>query len=242
MSGCGELVGLTLFACLARDPACLPVEHRGHLDVLRAIAERESGFRPYALRDEAMGESRFYVTRDEAIREATRRDALGHPLGLGMFQITFRSNWARHFAPAVGPRVADQIGRAYEPCANMAAAAAHFAADWERAGVALQYYNSNKPSGAPGYAAGVLGRLPALRLAERGLPTPADLVAPSPAVAPAPPPCAPAWDAWALEACERRARRRAAAPKGEASPPSVPARGGAGKVASNAPARGTIQR
>lgn len=162
MTGCEALVGVALFACLARDPACLPPEHRAHQPVLVAIAERESGFRPYALRDEATGESRFYATREEAVREAVRRDALGHVIGLGMFQITFRSNWARHFGPVAGPRVTDQIAHAYDPCANMAAGASHYAADWARAGAALQLYNSNRVDGAPAYAAGVLRRVQAL--------------------------------------------------------------------------------
>ena len=36
---CATLAGAALFACLAADPACLPVEHRVHLGVLRAIAQ-----------------------------------------------------------------------------------------------------------------------------------------------------------------------------------------------------------
>ena len=164
MTGCEALVSAALFACVARDPACLPDEHRDHLQVLTGIAAQESGFRPYAVRVEASrtqpAQSLFPATYGDAVRLAVEHDRAGRTLGLGLFQITHRSNWDRHFGPADTPeeRVA-QIARALQPCANMAAGAAHFAADWHRAGIALQLYNSGRPNGAPGYAAGVLRRV-----------------------------------------------------------------------------------
>lgn len=170
---CATLAGAALFACLAADPACLPVEHRVHLGVLRAIAERESGFNPRAIRDERTGESLFPPTRDEAVRIATERDAAGRLLGLGWFQITGRPNWRRHGLT---------ITSAFDPCTNMRAGAAHYAADWDRAAVALQFYNSGRPDGAPGYAAAVMRRV-AARGGEGAFSRP---VAPAPV--PAPPP------------------------------------------------------
>lgn len=164
MTGCEALVGAALFACLARDPACLPDEHRDHLWVLTGIAAQESGFRPYAVRVEASRtqppQSLFPTTHADAVKVAVEHDRAGRTLGLGFFQITHRSNWDRHFGPADTPEErAAQIARALQPCANMAAGAAHFAANWRQANVALQLYNSGRPSGAPGYAAGVLRRV-----------------------------------------------------------------------------------
>ena len=52
MTGCEALAGAALFACLARDPVCLPDEHRHLYDDLAAIAEQESGHNPRAIRDE----------------------------------------------------------------------------------------------------------------------------------------------------------------------------------------------
>jgi type IV secretion system protein VirB1 len=120
MTGCEALAGLALFACVARDPACLPPEHAPLLATLAAIAEQESGFRPFAIRDEATGESLFPATQAEAVRIAAARDIRGHTLGLGWFQITHRANWRRHGLT---------IATALEPCANLRAGAAHYAAD-----------------------------------------------------------------------------------------------------------------
>lgn len=164
MTGCEALVGAALFACLARDPACLPERHRDHLPLLRAIAERESRFNPYALRVEATkdapGHSLFFGSAAEAIPHALAWNGRGRTTGLGWFQVTHHENWDWHFGKPADPRDRSaQIARAYDPCANMAAGAAHFAANWEQARVALQYYNSGKPNGAPGYAAGVLRRV-----------------------------------------------------------------------------------
>lgn len=146
MPACSTLAGFALFACLARDPRCLPAEHAHLLPVLSGIAEQESGFRPFAIRDEATGESLFPATREAAVRIATERDARGHTLGLGWFQITHRRNWQRHGLT---------VATALEPCANMRAGAAHFAGDLA---AALSRYNSGNFNGAPSYAAKVAQR------------------------------------------------------------------------------------
>lgn len=164
VTGCEALVGAALFVCLARDPACLPEQHRDHLPLLRAIAERESRFNPYALRVEATrdapGHSLFFASAAEAIAHAVAWNGRGRTTGLGWFQVTHHRNWDWHFGPVPDPRDRSaQIRRAFDPCANMAAGAAHFAANWQQAGVALQYYNSGRPNGAPVYASGVLRRV-----------------------------------------------------------------------------------
>ncbi|MDT8315419.1 transglycosylase SLT domain-containing protein [Roseomonas mucosa] len=147
MTGCEALAGLALFACLARDPRCLPDEHRRLLPELAAVAERESGFRPFAIRDETTGESLFPATRAEAVAIAAARDAAGRTLGLGWFQITHRANWRRHGLT---------VETALDPCENMRAGAAHLAGNLRDA--AFQLYNSGRIGGAPGYAAAVARR------------------------------------------------------------------------------------
>jgi type IV secretion system protein VirB1 len=161
MTGCEALVGLALFACIARDPSCLADEHRRLLPELAAVAERESGFRPFAIHDEATGESLFPATHSEAVAVAIARDTAGHTLGLGWFQITHRANWRRHGLT---------IETALEPCENMRAGAAHLAGNLQDA--AFQLYNSGRVGGAPGYAAAVARRMGnhAAALAAGGIP------------------------------------------------------------------------
>ena len=172
MSVCAALAGAALFACLADDPACLPVEHRKWRDDLRGIAEQESALRPHAIRDERTGESLFPATHAEAVRIATERDAQGRTLGLGLMQITHRSNWARHGLT---------IATALDPCASLRAGAAHYDRDVRAA--AMSRYNSGRLDGAPGYAAAVMRRV-AARRGEGAFSRP---VAPAPVPAPPPP-------------------------------------------------------
>lgn len=148
MTGCEALAAAALFACLARDPECLPVEHRHLEGDLKAIGEQESGLRPWSVRDEATKEGRFFATYADAVRFATERDALGHRLGLGWFQITGRSNWKAHGL---------DIATALLACPNMRAGAEHFAANVKDA--ARQLYNSGRIDGAPRYAAEVAARM-----------------------------------------------------------------------------------
>lgn len=148
MTGCEAVAGLALFMCFGREPRCLPEAHRRLLPELAAVAEQESGFRPFAIRDEATGESFFPATRAEAVAIAAARDAAGHTLGLGWFQITHRANWRRHGLT---------VESALDPCDNMRAGAAHLAANLRDA--AFQLYNSGRVGGAPGYAAAVARRV-----------------------------------------------------------------------------------
>lgn len=159
MTGCEALLGAALFACLADKPACLPQAHAHLREDLKAIAEHESRFWPWAVRDERVKRGFYFKTRVEAVAFAVERDRMGHTLGLGLYQITHRSGWDRHFGPAKTPEEREaQIARALDPCANMTAGAAHLAHDMQRA-AAYQFYNSNRADGAPAYAAGVLAKL-----------------------------------------------------------------------------------
>lgn len=154
MTGCEALAGLALFACVAHEPRCLAEEHRRLLPELAAVAGQESGFRPFAIRDEATGESLFPATRAEAVAIAAARDAAGRTLGLGWFQLTHRANWRRHGLT---------VETALDPCENMRAGAAHLAGNLRDA--AFQLYNSGRVGGAPGYAAAVARRMPSLATA-----------------------------------------------------------------------------
>jgi hypothetical protein len=145
MVGCETLAGAALFACLARNPACLPPSvDRELVPWLEAIGRHESGFRPWAIRDDVTKESIFPATRAEAERIAAERLARGHVLGLGWMQITHRANWVRFgLADAQGRPV-----RAFDPCLNLRAGALHFAADHERRTklAATADYNGSGPA------------------------------------------------------------------------------------------------
>lgn len=183
MTGCEALAGLALFACIARDPACLPPEHAPLLPYLAAVAEQESGFRPLAIRDEATGESLFPTSEVQAVRIATARDAAGHTLGLGWFQITHRANWQRHGLT---------ITTALEPCANLRAGAEHYAADLHAA--AARRFNSGRIADALPQSVAYARRVAAAAERLRG-PLAAASAATAPAVVPDPP---EVWDVWAL--------------------------------------------
>lgn len=164
MSACFSLMGIALFKCLAADPACLPQRYdtpKRRID-LAALAEQESGFRPWALRDEAAQESLFMLSRDTLKAEIKARLDKGHKLGVGLFQITGEDNWLRH-----GLTTYEKLT---DPCANMAAAAEHYEDDITAA--ADQRYNSGRTNGAPAYAASMAQRR--LRLANILLAPPPD--------------------------------------------------------------------
>lgn len=184
MTGCEALAGLALFACIARNPACLPPEHTPLLPYLAAVAEQESGFRPLAIRDEATGESLFPATPAQAVRIATARDAAGHTLGLGWFQITHRANWQRHGLT---------ITTALEPCANLRAGAAHYVADLHAA--AARRFNSGRIADAPPQSVAYARRVAVAAERLRGPLAAVSANAAALAVAPDPPEI---WDVWAL--------------------------------------------
>lgn len=147
MIECGALAGLALFSCLARNPACLPIQHRHLEPYLTAIAAQESGYRPNAIRDETLGQGMFPATRQDAERIAADRLARGHTIGGGWFQITHAANWRRH-----GLTVAN----VFDPCTNMRAGAEHFAGNIMTA--AIKAYNGTGPA-ADAYAVAVRRRM-----------------------------------------------------------------------------------
>ena len=140
MAGCASLTGLALVRCLAADTACLPPAHRPLLPVLEAMAERESGFRPLAIRDEATSEGIYPATLADAVRIARERRARGHLLGIGLMQLT---------SPAALRGLTDEA--ALDPCVNLRAGAAHLADGIRR-------YNGSGPA-AERYAAAVVARV-----------------------------------------------------------------------------------
>ncbi len=172
MTGCEAMLGLALFACLARNPACLPVEYERYRDDLAGIAEQESRWSPLAIRDETTKESLFPATRADAVREVNRRIAAKHTLGIGMFQITGKANREYHDVTPI---------ELLNPCKSMRAGARHFAENVRDA--AYQRYNSGRSNGAPAYAASVTARVERLRplLAIAYAETPVPIVFPPPA-------------------------------------------------------------
>lgn len=198
MSACTALAGMALFACVARDPVCLPVERRPLLPLLERIVQQESRAHPWTLRDETEQRGLFFANREAAEARARELHARGHKLGLGWFQITGVGNWTRHWGSAEAA-----LARGIEPCANLRAGADHLAADVT---AALSRYNSGRFDGALGYAASVL------RQAAAPVASPAPL--PAPAAAPECPNAPPSWDDWATARhaaqCDRQAARRSA--------------------------------
>lgn len=156
---------------LASTPECtvpgMPPEN------VAAVARQESGFHPYAIRDENTGRSYYPDTREEAEALAAQLADRGHKLGVGLMQLTPPSNFGL------------SLRQALDPCQNMRAGAQHLADHYRRAiREALSRYNSGHPTRSEGYARAVealAARMPSI--------APGSLAsaAPTPPV-PAPPP------------------------------------------------------
>lgn len=157
----GAVLTLAAVAALVTAPDCGGVradtrEGRLLVDRLVATAFQESGVRgtgtvhPFAIRDETTSESLFPATRDEAVRMARERDAAGHVLGLGIFQVTGRQNWA---ADGI------TVETAFDACSNVRAGVRHYGRDLTAAIAAMNMasarYNSGLFDGAPGYVRAV---------------------------------------------------------------------------------------
>lgn len=149
----------------------------------------------------------------EASAKARTLLAQGRSFDLGLMQIN------------VGSLSQDglTIDTAFDACRNMAAGAAHFTAD-VRAVLNLSHrrYNTGSTERGAGYANAietVLTRIQAAR------PDTDRSVATSPLLPPAPPPCAPTWDAWALAECSARPVAPAGSPPadGASSAPTMTA-------------------
>lgn len=200
----GPVLTLAALATLVVDPACGGVRAdtpAGEAVVRHVVAtiRQESGGRPLAIRDEATGESLFPATLADAVRLATERAARGHLLGLGLGQITGSRNLARHGLT---------IETAFEPCRAVAATVRHLAGDVRHVlALSSRRYNTGSIERGDAYArsvAALAAALPPDLVASAARPAadaPPLLLVPEP---PAPPPCAPSWDGWALAECTAR--------------------------------------
>jgi len=159
------------------------------------VARQESGFHPYAIRDETTKQSHYPTTSEEAATLASSLTKQGHLLGVGLMQLTPPANFGL------------SITEALDPCRNMKAGAellaSNYNLEWQALMRALSRYNSGSPTRAEAYAQRIVGEakrqatMPVLAASPSGR-KPALVQAP-PAPAPAkPPPCVPSWDVWAI--------------------------------------------
>jgi type IV secretion system protein VirB1 len=179
-----------------------------------AVARQESGFHPYAIRDETTDRSHYPATREDAEALAARLTAQGHLLGVGLMQLTPPANFGL------------SIAEAFDPCKNMKAGAellaANYNLEWQALMRALSRYNSGSPTRAEAYAKRVAAQaqrnahMPSLALHPfpnlPAMPAPSSQRSAPPA---AKPPCAPTWDVWAV--CRQ--------PETPAKPPEIKASG-----------------
>jgi Transglycosylase SLT domain len=150
---------------------------------LVATAQAESGLDPYSIHiNGSAGGTRHYVTEREAIDAARALDAAGVDFDAGLMQLN-RRQFGRHGLTLT-------IGSAFDACTSMRAGADHLADDvrsvWT---LASRHYNCGGITCGAAYA----GRVDAL-VSHVG-------TASGPLLSPSSPPCAPAWDAWAIAAC-----------------------------------------
>jgi type IV secretion system protein VirB1 len=172
---------------LVTGPACgnVPVDS-DLVPHLVATAITESGGDSYAIgvnADPARGllaARETATTAGEAIEKAAALLAQGRRIDLGLLQISDRQ-LARHHLT---------LATAFDECANVRAGAEHLADDYAWT-LAHRRYNCGGINCGVAYAQTVTARLGAVD----------SVVAPTPSP---PPPCAPAWDAWALAACSSK--------------------------------------
>lgn len=162
-------------AMLATSPNCGAVTP----DVAKhlvATATQESGRNPYAIHVNGPGGgSKYFKSEQEAIAYAYALDAVGTDYDAGLLGINRRQFERHHLTPAI----------AFDQCRNMAAGAEHLTDDYQAAVWAMAHnrYNCGGFACSPAYANAVMSKIP-------------DIALPAPL-----PPCAPAWDAWALALC-----------------------------------------
>jgi hypothetical protein len=150
---------------------------------LVATAQAESGLDPYTIYiDGPGGGARHFGTEQDAITAARALDASGVDFDAGLMQVN-RRQFAHH-------RLTLCIGSAFDGCTSMRAGADHLADDvrsvWN---LASRRYNCGGITCGAAYARRVDA------LVSRAS------AAAGPLLSPSPPPCAPAWDAWAIAAC-----------------------------------------
>jgi hypothetical protein len=150
---------------------------------LVATAQAESGLDPYTIHiNGSAGGTRHYATEQDAVTAARALDAAGTDYDAGLLQINRRQ--FAHYGLTLN------IGGAFDGCTSMRVGADHLAGDvrsvWN---LASRHYNCGGITCGAAYAR----RVDAL-VSRVG-------VAAGPPPSPSSPPCAPAWDAWAIAAC-----------------------------------------
>lgn len=168
---------LYFYACGER----FPVVHEAPAERALAHAMAESGLYPNALHDNTTGKRYAPATETEAVALARQLIAAGHRLDAGLMQVT-SANWAAYGLT---------VETAFDPQANVCAGARILGVAFETQRRAACVYNTGHPDCANGYPESV--DKAARHVADE---TPAQPPAPA-----SEPPCAPAWDGWALAAC-----------------------------------------
>ena len=193
-------LALAAVLSLAIDPHCGAAAPRSEFaQRITAIAIHESGGDPLVIGvnpDPARGLPAVVVrsaTAQDAARQARTLLAQGRSIDLGLMQIN-SSQLARHGLT---------VDAAFDACRNMAAGAEHYAADvaavWN---LAARRYNAGGIEHGAAYAASVEQVLARVReTPSRAGAAPRAQAAALPSPTADPPPCAPAWDGWALAAC-----------------------------------------
>ena len=177
---------LTLAAvtALALSPACGAAgPDSDFARRLIATAQAESGLDPYTIHiNGSAGGTRHYATERDAIDAARALDAAGVDYDAGLLQIN-RRQFAHHGLMLT-------VGSAFDGCNSMHAGADHLADDvravWN---LASRRYNCGGIACGAAYARRVDALVSRVGTAAGPPPSPSS------------PPCAPAWDAWAIAAC-----------------------------------------
>lgn len=140
-------LALALIMQLAQKPEC---SHPGLAPQFwPAVIPGESSNDPFAVGDDDAHASHHPASTEEAAALVRSLWAAGHSVGVGLSQLTARSEaqFVRRF------RIT--LEQAFDACTNMRVGATHYVNG------ALQIYNSGRPNGAPSYAARIEARLTA---------------------------------------------------------------------------------
>ena len=191
---------LTIAAALKIAASCAPAVAP---QTLLSVAHTESRLSEFAIGDNNTHQAYQPATLAEAVIIASRLIAAGHSVDLGLAQI---NSTAGHLQRRGLP-----IAAAFEPCTAFRVGGEVLAECYSRTSgpdeqarlkAAASCYNGDR-TGA--YAARVwkAAALVVPAIAVAGVPA-APSPDPAPLLPPAPPPCAPAWDGWALAECNAR--------------------------------------
>lgn len=204
---------LALLTQLASSCPAAPVVP---FDRIKATIEVESGYQALAIHENwpphSRGRSYLPASVAEAVALVAALHAQGHSIDAGLTGLN-DANWSRLGLTAE---------TVFEPRANVCAGMAVLAEAYAVERRVSCRYNTGHPDCANGYPERIE------RAAARPQPdaaSAASVISISPAASPGPPllpPCAPAWDAWALAVCQaRRSTPSSHPPGGGASPPGT---------------------